>query len=215
MARQNSCLKELVYNNERFFYSKKHIKFLRLRINEKGELILSIPYFCPFSTVYKFLDDSKEWIKRSKQAFKQKSLNEEELIFLAKKYKIIFNTHAKKTYFNKNTIISPNQKSLDLFLRKNAQKIFLFYLKKWSRKTGLIYTHLSIKNMKTRWGSCNYNKAYINLNLKLLQKSLKAIEYVILHELAHLKFPNHAKEFYHFIEYFMNDFRQREKEFLS
>lgn len=69
--------------------------------------------------------------------------------------------------------------------------------------------------MQTRWGSCNYHKAYINLNLRLLQKSLKAIEYVILHELAHLKFPNHGKEFYAFIEYFMGDFRQREKEFLS
>ncbi|EAM0302656.1 M48 family peptidase, partial [Campylobacter coli] len=59
------------------------------------------------------------------------------------------------------------------------------------------------------------NKAYVNLNLKLIQKSLKAIEYVILHEICHLKFPNHSKEFYDFIEYFMSDFRQREKEFLS
>ncbi|EAH9761834.1 M48 family peptidase, partial [Campylobacter jejuni] len=59
------------------------------------------------------------------------------------------------------------------------------------------------------------NKAYINLNLKLIQKSLRAIEYVILHEICHLKFPNHSKEFYDFIEYFMSDFRQREKEFLS
>ncbi|ECL8594407.1 M48 family metallopeptidase, partial [Campylobacter jejuni] len=58
-------------------------------------------------------------------------------------------------------------------------------------------------------------KAYINLNLKLIQKSLRAIEYVILHEICHLKFPNHSKEFYDFIEYFMSDFRQREKEFLS
>ncbi|EAJ5938341.1 M48 family metallopeptidase, partial [Campylobacter jejuni] len=60
-----------------------------------------------------------------------------------------------------------------------------------------------------------HNKAYINLNLKLIQKSLRAIEYVILHEICHLKFPNHSKEFYDFIEYFMSDFRQREKEFLS
>ncbi|MFK0397447.1 M48 family metallopeptidase, partial [Campylobacter coli] len=52
-------------------------------------------------------------------------------------------------------------------------------------------------------------------DLKLIQKSLKAIEYVILHEICHLKFPNHSKEFYDFIEYFMSDFRQREKEFLS
>ncbi|ECQ5766977.1 M48 family metallopeptidase, partial [Campylobacter jejuni] len=121
----------------------------------------------------------------------------------------------KKIYFDKDKIICQNKAKLDLFLRQNAKKIFTFYLKKWSKKTGLFYTHLSIKNMKTRWGSCNHNKAYINLNLKLIQKSLRAIEYVILHEISHLKFPNHSKEFYTFIEHFMSDFRQREKEFLS
>ncbi|EAI9960854.1 M48 family metallopeptidase, partial [Campylobacter coli] len=54
---------------------------------------------------------------------------------------------------------------------------------------------------------------YINLNLRLLEKNLRAIEYVILHELSHIKFPNHSKEFYDFIHSFMSDFRQREKEF--
>ncbi len=91
-------------------------------------------------------------------------------------------------------------------------KRFLLFILKMESKTGLFYTHLSIKNMKTRWGSCNHNKAYVNLNLKLIQKSLRAIEYVILHEISHLKFPNHSKEFYTFIEHFMSDFRQ-EKEF--
>ncbi|EGK7562189.1 M48 family metallopeptidase, partial [Campylobacter coli] len=67
--------------------------------------------------------------------------------------------------------------------------------------------------MKTRWGSCNHKKGYINLNLRLLEKNLRAIEYVILHELSHIKFPNHSKEFYDFIHSFMSDFRQREKEF--
>ncbi|EFC33122.1 M48 family metallopeptidase [Campylobacter jejuni] len=215
MARQSSSLKSFIYKDECYFYTKKRIKSLRLRLNEKGEFVLSIPYFCAFKSVYEFLDKSSVWISETKKRFHKKALKDDELIFLAKKYKIIFDENVKKTYFDKDKIVSIDKVRLDLFLRQNAKKIFSFYLKKWSKKTGLLCTHLSIKTMKTRWGSCNHNKAYINLNLKLLQKSLKAIDYVILHEISHLKFPNHSKEFYAFIEYFMSDFRQREKEFLS
>lgn len=215
MARQSSSLKSFIYKDECYFYVKKRIKSLRLRLNERGELVLSMPYFCTFKNVYEFLDKSSSWISEAKKRFYQKALKEDEIIFLAKKYKIIFDENAKKTYFDKDSIITPSKVKLDLFLRQNAKKIFTFYLKKWSLKIGVNFTHLSIKNMKTRWGSCNHNKAYINLNLKLLQKSLKAIEYVILHELSHIKYPNHSKEFYTFMEHFMSDFRQREKEFLS
>ncbi|MFY4724597.1 M48 family metallopeptidase [Campylobacter jejuni] len=215
MARKNSSLKSFIYKDECYFYSKKRIKTLRLRLNERGEFILNIPYFCTFKNVYEFLDKSSFWMNEAKKRFYQKVLKEDDLIFLAKKYKIIFDENAKKTYFDKDEIICKNKAKLDLFLKQNAKKIFTFYLKKWSKKTGLCYTHLSIKTMKTRWGSCNHNKAYINLNLKLLQKSLRGIEYVILHEISHLKFPNHCKEFYDFIGHFMSDFRQREKEFLS
>ncbi|EAK7217064.1 M48 family metallopeptidase, partial [Campylobacter jejuni] len=174
MARQSSSLKSFIYKDECYFYSKKCIKTLRLRLNEKGEFVLSIPYFCTFKSVYEFLDKSSSWMNEAKKRFEKKALKDDELIFLAKKYKIIFDENAKKTYFDKDKIICQNKAKLDLFLRQNAKKIFTFYLKKWSKKTGLFYTHLSIKNMKTRWGSCNHNKAYINLNLKLIQKSLRA-----------------------------------------
>ncbi|EAL6601656.1 M48 family peptidase, partial [Campylobacter coli] len=56
MARQSSSLKSFIYKDECYFYSKKRIKTLRLRLNERGEFVLSIPYFCTFKSVYEFLD---------------------------------------------------------------------------------------------------------------------------------------------------------------
>ncbi|MBF7043742.1 M48 metallopeptidase family protein, partial [Campylobacter volucris] len=69
---------------------------------------------------------------------------------------------------------------------------------------------ISIKEMVSRWGSCNHKKAYINLNLKLMQKPIKSIEYVILHELTHLIYPHHQKEFYAFLYNLMPDYKARE-----
>ena len=203
----------LVFKGVVFFYKKKAIKSLRLKLNEKGEFVLSVPHFCTFKDICSFLENSQKWIENAKKRFEKESLKEDVLIFLTKKYQIIFDNTVKKAFFKKDAVISPSKEHLEAFLKSNARIIFSFYLKKWSAKTGLEFTHLSIKKMQTRWGSCNPKKRYINLNLKLLEKSLKAIEYVILHELSHIKFPNHSKEFYAFIFHFMDDFKQRQKEF--
>ena len=65
--------------------------------------------------------------------------------------------------------------------------------------------------MKTRWGSCNYNKRYVNINIELIKRSRFEIEYVILHELAHLKHPNHSKKFYDYVEKYMPNYKIAEK----
>ncbi len=72
-------------------------------------------------------------------------------------------------------------------------------------------TKVRIKSMKTRWGSCNYTKGYINLNLELIKKPKCAIEYVIFHELTHLIYPNHSKQFYSYISKYMPDWQERNK----
>lgn len=72
MARQSSSLKSFIYKDECYFYSKKRIKTLRLRLNERGEFVLSIPYFCTFKSVYEFLDKSNPWINEAKKRFEKK-----------------------------------------------------------------------------------------------------------------------------------------------
>jgi predicted metal-dependent hydrolase len=63
--------------------------------------------------------------------------------------------------------------------------------------------------MKTRWGSCNPSKGYINLNSELIKKAKESIEYVIFHELTHLVHLNHSKEFYNYLDTYMPDWRKR------
>jgi predicted metal-dependent hydrolase len=70
---------------------------------------------------------------------------------------------------------------------------------------------IRVKKMTTRWGSCNSKKAYINLNQELIKKPIGSIRYVILHELAHLTYPNHSKEFYQYIQRLMPDFKIHHK----
>ena len=66
--------------------------------------------------------------------------------------------------------------------------------------------------MTSRWGSCQTVKGIITLNSKLIEKPLRCIEYVVLHEFAHFIHPNHSKEFYDFVASLMPDWKERKIE---
>ena len=77
------------------------------------------------------------------------------------------------------------------------------YLPKWESITGLHCDSWPIKYMTTRWGTCNTNTRKIWLNLQLAKKPIECLEYVILHELAHLKVRNHSKDFVVIMDQYM------------
>lgn len=69
------------------------------------------------------------------------------------------------------------------------------YLPKWERITGLQCSSWQSKYMTTKWGTCNTSTGKIWMNLQLAKKPIECLEYVILHELIHLKVRNHGPEF--------------------
>ena len=103
------------------------------------------------------------------------------------------------------------KKVMEKWYFENAKKLFLKFVEKWLEILDEHVEKVAIKPMKTRWGSCNYVKKYINLNTELIKRTPFEIEYVILHELTHLKYPNHGKGFYNYIERYMPNYKVAEK----
>jgi predicted metal-dependent hydrolase len=85
------------------------------------------------------------------------------------------------------------------------------YLAKWEKITDLHPTNWQTKYMTTRWGTCNTKTGKIWLNLQLAKKPHECLEYVILHELIHLKVKNHGKEFVAMMDEFMPYWREIRK----
>lgn len=81
----------------------------------------------------------------------------------------------------------------------------------WEERTNLHCSSWQTKNMTTRWGTCNTNTGKIWLNLQLAKKPTECLEYVILHELAHLKYKNHGNEFIAFLDAHMPYWRDTRK----
>ncbi|TKX29424.1 hypothetical protein CQA38_04915 [Campylobacter sp. MIT 12-5580] len=203
----------LHFENLELKFEYKKIKYLRLKANNDGEFKLSIPLSCTESEVFMFLQKNQAWIDKHLKRFlnAKASLQKDTISFLGRVYILRFDENFAKTRLCKNELLAKNKKDLELFFTQHALRIFNFYIQKYQPYFERKVSKISIKKTKTLWGSCNHRFARINLNLRLIHKPLKAIEYVILHELTHLKFPHHQKEFYDFIEQIMPDFRKRQR----
>ena len=82
------------------------------------------------------------------------------------------------------------------------------YLPKWEKITGLYCDSWQTKYMTTRWGTCNINKKKLWFNLQLAKKPPECLEYIVLHELAHLKEKTHNKDFVAILDSYMPNWRE-------
>lgn len=85
-------------------------------------------------------------------------------------------------------------------------------LSKWENITGLHCSGWQTKYMTTKWGTCNVKTGKIWLNLQLAKKPMECLEYVILHELAHLEVPNHSPTFVAILDGYMPYWREMKKQ---
>lgn len=97
---------------------------------------------------------------------------------------------------------------LDRFYKNQLKERVEELLPQWEERTGLHCSGWSQRTMKTRWGSCNTRTNHLNFNTRLAEYPSVCLEYVILHELAHTKVPNHGPEFKAIEDNFMPDWRQ-------
>lgn len=93
------------------------------------------------------------------------------------------------------------------FYRREALRYLPNRVCELAEMYGFKYKQVRIKNQKTRWGSCS-SKRNINLNLRLMMATSAAIDYVIIHELCHLRELNHTPAFWSLVEAYCPDYRR-------
>lgn len=122
---------------------------------------------------------------------------------VTEKEKWIEKTLEKEKIKQQKKPIYTNQKFKEL-VEKNANQLI--------KETGLLPNKITLKQIKYAWGTCS-SKRNITINIELIKYSENAIRYVILHELCHLKYMNHSKEFWNLVETYMPNYKQAKQEF--
>ena len=100
------------------------------------------------------------------------------------------------------------------FLKEKAYDVFSSVLNEMYQKIkceGIPEPKLNIRNMKTRWGTCNIKTSVITLNLQLIKTDIDCIRQVASHELVHFKVKNHGKDFYRLLEKYVPNWKELKK----
>ena len=124
----------------------------------------------------------------------------------------------KKSWLEKTIISQREKKKLikeysdeDIkLLRKKAKEVIPQKVEYYAQIMRVTPTSVKINSAKKRFGSCSGTNS-LNFSLYLMDKDERFIDYVVVHELAHIRHHNHSKDFYSFIEQFMPDYKERMK----
>ncbi len=95
--------------------------------------------------------------------------------------------------------------------KNNTEIILQERLPYWSNVTRISYSSVSVKDAKTRYGSCVPSKKALHFSSRLVMLQKDEIDAVIVHELCHIVYPNHSKKFYELVEKYITNYKQIDK----
>ncbi|MFA6583528.1 MAG: M48 family metallopeptidase [Elusimicrobiaceae bacterium] len=97
---------------------------------------------------------------------------------------------------------------LENWMRTLAEEVLAERVKMWSEKMGVSFNRICVKDQKTLWGSCS-EKSNLNFSWRIIKAPDSVLDYLVIHELAHLKHLNHKTEFWQFVEQFCPDYKKQ------
>lgn len=99
---------------------------------------------------------------------------------------------------------------IENWMREQAEQVINARVKHWAELMGVTYNRVTVKDQKTLWGSCS-EKSNLNFSWRVIKAPESVLDYLVIHELAHLKHLNHKTEFWQFVEQFCPDYKNRRR----
>lgn len=214
---------------EVYITKKRRMRNLVLRINDDGSLRVSCPYGVNENQVKEFLEEKRDWIVKNLQRQQDKNNSiltgsNGEVMWLGKKY--VAELHLS----SKDRIVIDEDKFIfylkdmskehidDVFYKVAKKQIFQMIMElrlsldeAICKENGKQYPYITIRYMKSRWGSCSPSRSHISISSRLIHYPKECLEYVLIHEYSHLLVANHSKAFYDVVKRYMPEYRKYEK----
>ncbi len=172
--------KQIELNNKKVNYvlrESRRAKRMRLTIYCAGDFVVTKPFKLSEDLVEKFIREKSNWILSKLKYFKQ----------------------------FKNSSLFRNDKNNFLEYKEEALKFISERIDYYNKIYRFDFNKINIKNQKTRWGSCS-SKKNLNFNYRILFLPKRIADYIIIHELFHLKELNHSRKFWNLIAEVIPDY---------
>lgn len=156
-------------------------KTIAIQIDREGQVIVRTPYGITKRQVEEFLDEKKDWILQTRQRVEKRKTEQ-----------IPISEEVRREGIER------------------AKRIFPERTAYFAKRMGVDYGRITIREQKTRWGSCS-SKGNLNFNWKLVLLDPELLDYVVVHELAHRREMNHSVAFWKVVEAELPDYRERRR----
>lgn len=202
-------------------FRRKNNKYVRISVTRKGAVRVSVPWHYPNKFIPGVIKRYDAWILKQLAESKKSNLpgpwqysEGSTLPFLGKEYVVRYGFHSNgnahlRLQENTARIELPaeyrhamNKEGIDAFIlgwyRHQAHRYIPRRTEQLAAKMGVRYAALRLKDLRSRWGSCSEQKN-INFNIRLMMLPKRVVDYVIIHELAHLRELNHSRRFWNLV----------------
>lgn len=196
---------------------------MQLRIAKESSLEIVVPYGIHIEEGKRFLSRNIHWLEKHLDSLKPK---QKQFLYGGKSFTPVLFPKAGRQkylcrfvgdeihiYYPAGSKESPHE-IFSKFQKINARKYLPGRCFELAKRYGFKVNKVSVRGQKSRWGSCS-RRANISLNYKLLQFSVEMIDYVIIHELCHLRHPNHSKAFWNEVGKHIPNYKALDKELNS
>ena len=193
---------------------------LALEINRGGEVLVRAPLRASNAAIKAFVASKTSWIaNRLAQVVKiaPKVFAEGEVFwYLGQSYPLHFTPVVKPRLDLRGSFLlsrSGAAQAREIFIRwykAEARAIIADRVELYREITGLPYRKFRITGARTRWGSCSPNND-LNFSWRLIMAPLEVVDYVVVHEFAHIKARNHSREFWSEVAKILPDYRRARK----
>jgi len=231
-------LKSRAMNKLKFSYETEQIelviqkskrKSMTIAIQPDGNLLVKAPFFLSDDEIVKWVKTKTGWIIRQRAKILEQQQGSspkqyaagEKFLYLGQEYVLdvrlsegragmVGLVEDKIVLFTRTAESAVIQKILNDWYDKQAKTVISKRVRYYAEQMGEIYGRIIIKSQKKRWGSCS-SARNLNFNRRLIMAPPEVLDYVVVHELCHLRQMNHSKEFWKEVEVVLPNYKLHKK----
>jgi predicted metal-dependent hydrolase len=204
--------------------SRKRRKTISLQISDKSELVIAAPYFTPAAEINRFVQEKQNWIHKTIRKRKEDSIkNKSKEYITGEMFYYLGESFPLETFFEQNernglvfwgnrfylNTADVTENGIFYFVswyKKKAREYINQHVDFFSREIGVLPCKIKITSAEKRWGSCSADDN-LSFSFRLIMAPPDIIDYVIVHELMHIKEKNHSAAFWKLMEAVMPEYK--------
>ncbi len=212
---QASLFSDTEFLNYRVVRSKNRKRTMTLKLERSGAVVILVPDRTPKDEIHRFFNSKVPWIHKKLIEYREsgRNVNEprsfapgEKFLYLGEEYPLqVTPDRVTRLALSHGAFILRRDHNTDVrqifveWYKRRAREIFAERVAFYARDMGLAFNGIRVTSARTRYGSCSSDNR-LSFSYRLVMAPYRIIDYIIVHELAHVKIKNHSRKFWDYVE---------------